>query len=204
MWREYTKETPARPGWAIVGTAMALASTTALAYITVNRSAPTGVGTPARVSIPGWPISFALPRGFDSMSPDEGEIAVSPEGTFGDLHSVHSAGRRGAAIFTVRFKVENEDVNLTRAFAKWSGQSAADAEPISVGPLKGLAAETTEMSGITKYTAAAVVPAGLIIVIEEDTPGPSSRYRRQFEAVCESVQFKPWFVRNRDKQPWLE
>lgn len=204
MWREYTKETPARAGWGVVAMALALTGTTGLAYfVAVTKAAP-GAVLPKRVSEPGWPISFALPGGFRLLRPDVGEESVSRDGMSGELHGLREGGRGGPAIVAVRFKVQEDRATLSKAFAKWTGQEAEEGEAIKVGSLEGLAMVTSEPRGLVKYTAVAVLPEGLVIAIAIETTNASARARRQFEAVCESVQFKDWFVRVGGRGEWFE
>lgn len=71
MWREYTRETPARPGLAILAAALALIGTTALAWVVVQRANPRRVEAPAY-----WPIRFTLPDRYERTVIDYGESAI--------------------------------------------------------------------------------------------------------------------------------
>jgi hypothetical protein len=60
MWREYTRETPARRGWAIVFSAVALVLTTSLAWVLAGHG-PSGASLSSEVLPANWPITFSLP-----------------------------------------------------------------------------------------------------------------------------------------------
>jgi hypothetical protein len=205
MWREYTKETPARAGWGVVTTAIALAGTTGLAYFVTGAKAAPAAALTARINLPGWPFSFALPHGFRLVLP-EGRMAqvVSDELTSGYIEGARMGARGEVAVLSVRFKVHDRELDLRKAFARWSRLDAADAGAVKVGSLDGLAAASPQPEGHVKFIAVAVIPDGLVIVIELETASASPRARRQFEAVCESVHFKDWHGRVGESDPWIE
>jgi hypothetical protein len=64
MWREYTRETPARRGWPLAGGILALAGTTALAWMVTDRVTAPPPLVPVE-PLPHWPIRFAVPAGFE-------------------------------------------------------------------------------------------------------------------------------------------
>lgn len=77
MWREYTREKPARPGLAIGAAGLAFVGTMCLASLLVNQK-----NAPLRMqSLADWPIEFGLPNGFSLASESklthgDGRLAV--------------------------------------------------------------------------------------------------------------------------------
>ncbi|MBI5762379.1 MAG: hypothetical protein HZA51_02510 [Planctomycetes bacterium] len=197
MWKEYTRETPARPGLGIVAAVIALAATTGLAqYFTTQRSR-IAVAV-ERTALPRWPIAFSVPKGFRPVgTTSDWNVLRSDDGTEGGV--VYFKGN--LAIPEMRLDIDYQVVpaglSMDRVYRRLTQQPLDDYDEIAVGPLKGICTSRKTEAGAAMLRAVARTDEGLAIMIsliaEEDSP----RTRRVLEGVCESVEFKDWVVRPR-------
>ena len=195
MWREFTKETPARPWWALVFSALALAGTTALAqYMTHAKGSSRTTST--LVGALGWPFGFQLPEGFHRVGiSDSLREPVNAEGTRGEMAFKRMELRRGTADLRVYFQWDDEPIATDRMFHTLTGLSPDDAEVIDLGPLSGIWTMGVSSEGAVVWTAVATAAEGLTLQIEMTTPTAGSRQRREFEQICSSVEYRVWAIR---------
>lgn len=198
MWREFTKETPARPWWALIFSFLALAGTTALAqYMTQSHGRPKR--TTFVVHQPGWPISIRLPEGARRV-PNQDVLSepVNSDGTRGELTFRLAGQRPDRADLRLSFQFEGPPMSPEQAFHALTGLPADDAEEMSVGPLSGRWAMGESEDGALVLAAVATSPEGLTLQIEMKTTAAGSRLRKEFEDICSSVEYKAWSVRSPD------
>lgn len=197
MWKEYTRETPARPGLGIVAAVIALAGTTGLAqYFTTQRSR-IAVAV-ERTAPPRWPISYSVPKGFRQIgSTSDWNVLRNDDGTEGGI--VYVKGTIGVPEYRldIDYQVVPAGLSMDRVYRRLTQQPLEDYEEIEVGPLQGICTSGRTETGAALLRAVARTEEGLAIMItliaEEDSP----RTRRVLEGVCESVEFKEWTVRPR-------
>jgi hypothetical protein len=193
MWREYTKETPARPWWGLICSALALAGTTALAQYVTKSKGGTVVSPSALISVGGWPVAFRLPEGFHRVSAaDPWNDPVNAEGTSGEMAFRRTDRRRGSADLTIRFEWDEGPISPAEAFHTVTGLSGDDAEAIELGPLSGLWGFGDSSDGKLVWAAVGTSPDGLAVQIELKTGIPGSKQRKEFEQICSSMQYKIW------------
>ncbi len=65
MWKAYTREKPARPGWAVGCMAIAFVGTLALAQLQISDASVPDWKTERTVNFEDWSITIDLPTGFD-------------------------------------------------------------------------------------------------------------------------------------------
>lgn len=198
MWREFTKETPARPWWALISSLLALAGTTALAqYMTQTRARPRTATFV--VNQPGWPISVRLPEGTHQV-PNQEILSetVNAEGTRGELTFKMAGQRNERADLRLYFQMEDPPLSQEQAFHELTGLPADDGEEIEVGQLSGLWAMGESQDGALVLTAVATSPEGLTLQIEMKTAVAGARLRKEFEEICSSVEYRAWSVRGPD------
>lgn len=192
MWKEYTRETPARRGLGIVAAVIALAGTTGLAqYFTTQRSriaVAVDRAAPSR-----WPISFAVPKGFRLVgSTSDWNVLQPNDGSEGGVAYLKGSTSYPEMRLDVDYQVVPEGLSLDRVYRRMTEQPLDDHEEIEVGPLQGICTSQKTEKGAALIRAVARTEEGLAIMIsllaEEDSP----RTRRVLEGVCESVEFKEW------------
>lgn len=195
MWREFTKETPARSGLAVIATAAALGCTTALAYfVTTSKAAP--AAQQERQSLAGWPIKFDLPVGFQRVANvDDWQEQVSADGTCGSLRYVRVDRRQGPAILEVHYRVEDGPLETDKVFRSMTGLSSEGAKEIPVGPLSGLVGHHEESDGSVVLSAVACLTEGLALHFEMQAANDGPRQEKEFERICSSAEFKEWAIR---------
>jgi hypothetical protein len=199
MWREYTKETPARPWLGLICSALALAGTTALAQYVTKSKGGTVAAPSVLVNVGGWPMAFRLPEGFHRMSTeDPWNDPVNAEGTSGAMAFQRTDRRRGSADLKVRFEWDEGAITPAEAFHAMTGLPGDDAESIELGPLSGLWEFGESNDGKFVLAAVGTSPDGLVVQVELTTRIPGSKLRKEFEQICSSIQYKIWAVRAKD------
>jgi hypothetical protein len=195
MWREFTKETPARSGLAVIATAAALGCTTALAYfVTTSKAAPTA--PQERQALVGWPIKFDLPVGFHRIAnADSLQEQLFADGIRGSLTYVSVDRRQVKAVLEVHYRVEDAPLATDKMFRTMTGFSLDDTKEIQIGPLSGLVGHREESDGRIVYSAVACLPEGLALQFEMQTANDGPRQVKEFERICSSVEFKDWAIR---------
>lgn len=202
MWREYTRETPARRGWALIFSALALAGTTALAWAVAER-----INNPLssfrEEAPPWWPIRFTLPVGFDRLSIEQSyrlDDAIDGEFGFASYGALRGR-RRPSAFFDVQFRVVEPHLATDELLTLLEVPDAAGAEPISIGPLDGMLFIDERAPRVMEALAVAYLPEGLVIRFSLSARRGDSLNLRDFKTICRSVQFTNWYLPRPPTQP---
>lgn len=201
MWREYTRETPARPGLAIIMAALALAGTTALAWVMTHRANPK-----KEVKLSHWPISFNLPEGLELTYLDNQ----------GSQYPFLSDGTRGQAIFRaagdlqsdtaieVTYLLLEEGSTLDDACNTLIGdEGPPEAESISFGGFDGVVIATLTPSVRPRLTETCVGihPCGLAVRFIQSLELDDYRRLGRFERMLFSTRMIDW---TSPKPPWID
>jgi hypothetical protein len=190
MWQEYTRETPARPLLAPLGTGLALAATLALAWVV--RPAAAGPSVSGLQSPPRWPVAFTLPNGFTWAEQTDGEESL--DGLSGNLVYDGLSSDLLPSVLGVSFAVLPEAADAQQAAVELLGHEISNPRPVKIGPLQGLMAESRDSSGVRFLSAAAVSESGLAVSIHYVSPRITTRERSAFQVVCQSIQYRKWWT----------
>jgi hypothetical protein len=195
MWREFTRERPARPYLAWGCSALALVTAVGSAWLVVrSRAQPTTEGLQ---SLPHWPIAFTLPGGL-TWSPDEGARTngMSADGMSGSMLYVGRSAGWGPSVMIVGFQVFPEGTTPEQVLKDLTGRAPGDAQRIRMGPMKGVMLELpAEQGKAVRLVGAGCTERGLAVVVQHVTPAPNPQARRIFRAVCRSIEYKAWWIR---------
>lgn len=195
MWREYTRETPARPGLAIVMAAVALLGTTALAWMITQRVNPQTMR-----SLDYWPIRFSLPERFILAFKEHENILSEWIDGSRDAAIFLTDGRSElAAEVAVVYQIFGESDDLDDVAFELLDESVADATPIPMGPVEGRLIKLLTRDEIIRLIAVGMTPGGLAILVEYRTAHYSEVDFARFQKICESIQFQDWSV---PPPPW--
>jgi hypothetical protein len=196
MWREYTREVPARPFFAVIGSGLALAVVTGLAWVITDARTVPPVETVQ--SLPEWPIAFTLPQSL-SWRRSTGRLhgETSPDGMRGSAAYVGKSSGQSDAALIVSFAVLPEGTTGEEAMLRLTGENPLNEEPIGMGPLTGTMFELRHGGGLTSMAAAACSDRGLAIAVEFVTLERDSHARLSFLEVCRSIRYKEWWIRHR-------
>ncbi|MEK6643410.1 MAG: hypothetical protein AABZ08_05830 [Planctomycetota bacterium] len=195
MWKEYTRETPARPGFAIMAAVLALAGTTGLAqYFTTQKSRIQIAGV--RADLPGWPISFTVPKGFrPAATTSNWDELDSADGIKGSIAFEKSSTFAREMWMQIEYRVVPASMSIDRVYRRLTKEALGDGEEIEIGPLTGVSKTGLTEKGSVLLRALARTEEGLVVMVSLDAMEDSPRVRRVLTSVCESVQFKEWVVR---------
>jgi hypothetical protein len=194
MWQEYTRETPARPFLAVIGSGLALLAAASLAWVITDARAVTGGG--AVQSLPDWPIVFTLPRGYSWVkNTDDLYGDASPTGMRGSAAYMCKSPEHRDALLIVAFAVLPEGSTAEEAMLRLAGQEPQDEEPISVGPMPGAMTVVERGGGARAMVAAACSERGLAIAVGYAALDRDAGGRLLFREVCQSIKYKDWWVR---------
>lgn len=195
MWKEYTRETPARPGFAIMAAVLALACTTGLAqYFTLQKTQTHVAGM--RADLFGWPITFTVPKGFRPAAAvlDWNELH-SADGTEGSVLYDKGTSRTPEMRMQIEYHVVPTGLSIDRVYRRLTKEALGERDEVDIGPLTGVLTTGRTEKGAILLRSLARSEEGLAVMLslvaEEDSP----RVRRVLTSVCESVQFKEWVVR---------
>jgi len=92
------------------------------------------------------------------------------------------------------YAVLPEVADAQEAAAHLLEQEMTNARPIKMGPMKGIAAEARRGAGIRVLSAVAVSKRGLAVAVQFASPRISARERAAFQAACESIQYRKWWI----------
>lgn len=196
MWREYTRETPARPGLALIMAAVALVGTTALAWLVTQRINPQVV-----YAINYWPIRFSLPEQFRQNSLEQ--VKIGSEWIEGNedvalFNSGTTLDPTGYVV--VRYKIFDSGADLNEASVDLLGEALVNSQPVNIGPIDGQIMETATPRGAIRLLAVGLTPEGLAISLEYLSTRFSAADFSRFQRICESVEFKDWYT---PVPPWI-
>lgn len=193
MWREYTRETPARPGWAVVSAGAALILTTSLAWVLTNHGPP-GATLGSSITPAYWPISFSLPADAKPLSQwDKLPLISDPGGVVGFVaYSWGGGGPEKSVRILMRYAVYDDHEGLNIDSSPLS-EDFADAEEIAIGPMTGRTFVALTAAGSRFYSAFATTDEGLGIRIDMICPPGYRNAESLFRRICESVAFQNWY-----------
>jgi len=189
MWREFTREKPARRGWALGLSVVVFAATMALAWgLTTGRISTSRTGVIG--DFEGWPIRFALPTGYGLRSassiPAEGD-ARGP----GGVARYDANDQEGRRSVTVAFYQWPANLNWPELQRRLEIEGADGVDDVTLGRLDWRLFETSRIfSGIIEITAVHDQPNGLIVVVHSNVKAHETRAYVDLLAVCRSVKFK--------------
>ncbi|HWL92352.1 MAG TPA: hypothetical protein VNT79_02365 [Phycisphaerae bacterium] len=181
MFRQYTRETPGRPLWALAAMVLAFAGTIGLAQWTVGvrRLAP-------RQALPDWPIVFTLPDTFHWI---RAEGALIKGDRRSKLHAVY-LGRHpdhGDCILAVHCDPEGGAADASELLGRGLRAIVGLEEVIQIGPLHGSLITLTD-DGERELQAEAVSPEGLRISLVLMGEASLNTMKSTMKRVCESVE----------------
>lgn len=197
MWREYTRESPARKGLALAASAAALAGTVAMAYaLTHLRTSPL-VAT-RRIHPPYWPISFELPESWVRRSLDVNFLEPEPEPvdeligriTFEDRRRGHEVVARATILFTL---LEPGDT-VEEFIGSLPDGATLTSGTVQIGDWNGSAIRFDDPEARGVRAAAAVSPDGLAIAVICDHAHATTTADRLVERIAASVRAEAWFL----------
>ena len=194
MWREYTREHPARPRLALWTTLGVFAGTVALAQFIVSARSPVEGFCEGPQSPAFWPFAFDLPAGY-SWSPDE-QTAALPTMADGNGGAAVFAGEGtggGKAMLLVSFAVLPPGTTAAEAAERLLRVEFVAAGPIRLGPIDGQI-ETIATPSSTRMAAAGCLPSGVGVGLTYVTTAADEQAVEEFRAVCRSIAFKDWWI----------
>lgn len=204
MWREYTRETPAKPGWAIASAGAALALTTGLAWVLAHQgvSASTLGGS---VSPPFWPISLSLPPEAKPLTNWNNEsLGSDPAGNAGvAAFSWDTPDSTHPTTIVLAYKVLIDDDDSRRISSRGFGDGFDEADEITVGPMSGRSFVAMTPAGSRVYSALAKLDEDLAVRIDMICPPGLRNSEGLFRRICRSVAFRDWYVSD-DAQYWIK
>ena len=198
MWREYSRETPARPGLAVIMAAIALAGNTALAWVMTQRANPS-----RGVKLSRWPISFSLPEGFELAAVDNsGRYFEYSDGTHGEAIFDLGGDAHPMGVINVKYLLLDLGSTLDDACDELGPTELSEAESITFGEFKGLM-----IRGIASTSPPALVgicigihPCGLAVRFEQTLALEDVRRLGRFESMLFSLKMADWSA---PRPPWV-
>ncbi len=189
MWREYTRETPARRGLGVATAAMALIGTTALAWVVTQQSGGMRLET-----LPNWPITFSVPEGFNRLSDP---LEESPQDGLSDRATFLLGHPRSPdAILEINYEILQEDVATLEELMADRGMTKSDeVSDIMLGTLAGKLFRKADARGRTAtLVAVGRTPEGLVLGLWYTGSAHDPHGLTRLKRICESIQFRAWTV----------
>lgn len=190
MWREFTRETPARRGLALVASGLAFAGAVGLAWVVTSHQ-PSSTAARRRVSLANWPIAFTLPAEY-SWSPGPLMIAedTGSAGRSGVVSYVAGKPVLRSSVVIVAFEALPAGTTVGEAAEKLTGSALADPQPIAMGPMTGQVAHRRTSGGQPAMVAVACQPSGLAVVVEVSSQAKTGQPERILQSICRSIALK--------------
>ncbi len=195
MWREYTRESPARKGLALAASAAALAGTVAMAYALTNlRTAPLEVTR--RIHPPYWPISFELPESWvrrsldiNFLEPEQVDELIGRI-TFEDRRRGQEVVARATVLFTL---LEPGD-SVEDFIGSLPDDATMASGTVRIGDWGGSVIRFDDPEARNVRAAAAVSPDGLAIAVICEHAHATTTAERLVERIAASVRAEAWFL----------
>lgn len=185
MWKEYTRETPARPGWALSAMVVTFAATLALAQWTTSARRAPYLQEP-----PGWPIAFRLPESLrwnqakgilkGGVSKDEKVLAFIGFGP-----------EIGRCILAVSCRSNVGPIGIGELLGHGFRMLDGRNRKIRIGPLTGVLLMESHPEEGQILRAQAWSDDGLEIVIELHGVAARSELQKLMKELCDSVELRP-------------
>lgn len=199
MWREYTRETPARRGLGVVFAAGALAGAILLAWAAIQRANPV-----RDESLSFWPVTFSLPERYKLFSLQQGDVGADwIDGAFSQAiyHTDPSSGI--VNILSVGYRLLPPDTTLADAVTELTAESPDQGRPMDFGPFHGLIfdmhGEPPEMEAPSGLAVVGLSPDGLAVWLQV-TSVSGGGIKRGLVDICDSMRRRMWFV---PRPPWV-
>ena len=187
MWREYTREVPARPGWALLSTALALCGSLGLAYsLTGKHQVPAGLNE--RRHLPHWPISFVLRSSFVEVTDQYAIDSLDGERQRAVFASPSGAGE--TVVLSYELSAEDQSGDQFNAVAR---DERGEIHLIDMGICQGSCMIVRTPHG-TGFLAEGMTDSGLQIRVQYTSGEPEFRALRNMREICKSIEWQPWSV----------
>lgn len=195
MWREYTRESPARKGLALAASAAALASTVAMAYALTNlRTSP--LEATRRIHPPYWPISFELPESWVRRSLDVTFLEPEPSDdligriTFEDRRRDNEVVARATILFTMLEPGETVEDFI----GSLPDDAASVPGSVQIGQWTGSLIRFNNPEAQGLRAAAAVSPDGLAIAVICEHAHATTAADRLLGRIAASIRAEAWYL----------
>jgi hypothetical protein len=190
MWREYTREVPARPGLALVATLLCLIGTICLARVVVDRrQAPQKPVQIVRHS--QWPVTFELPGRFEPVT-NQGLRFQDFSGLLD--HVLVFTDHKASELILVSYEIRDPGTSAGELLEQDSGR-ASPMEPIDMGIAEGRFLAKVEKEFGPVYLAAGCTPEGLAVFVQYVTSAPEFRAVQSLRDACKTISWQPWSLR---------
>lgn len=197
MWREYTRETPPRRGWAVATSAIALLGTTALAWIVTDR-----VNASLEFRLANWPIAFNSPDGFkltsvDNMSP----IGEYSDGQLGTATFRRETDKGWSSQLYVEYKLLEAATSIEDACAEMGIEIPKESEFLNFDGFRGVIAEQigADTKGHLNLIGIGVHPCGIAVLLKLAAPLDDLSGIARFDRVFSSIRLVDWSI---PRPPW--
>jgi len=193
MWKEVTREKPARRGWTVTTLALAFLGTVGLAKIMVDVRANDDEIISGRQSPADWPISFVLPahhRWRAWGAPFDEVFAASSGGDVMSFLGRDPSGDQGVLLIT--YKAMSPGTPLEEVAWEMFEEPVETSEEIEIGPMTGRMIVKFSRSDGAHVFAFGRSEEGLAIGVAFVASDLSGEEVRAVRSVCESIEFKAW------------
>ena len=192
MWKQYTRETPARKGWALGAMIVAFLGTVGLAKLMVDsRTATEGVGR-HKQAITGWPFQFTLPNEYRwgvLRQPPQSPFSAGGRSREESVHYHGQSASGGTTRLFIRYYKMPTGTSLQDAAAHFNMDARGAAETQEIGPLRWLIPVIHVEGPGAQIAGVACSPEGVAIHIEFTGPGSVVLEFKIFESICRSIEF---------------
>lgn len=161
MWKEYSRETPGRPRLGIFSAGIALAGTTALAWIVTAQSNPL-----VAAKLAHWPIRFSIPQGAEQIFLNSsGQESSQNLDSGGEVSYRIPMKAGGGSELDVTYLMLEAGTTIKEACEELELSNTSEAEPRSFGGFHGIVAHemVTDKTTSISATCIAVHPSGLVV-----------------------------------------
>ncbi len=186
MWKEYTREAPARSGWTLGGMVLIFAGTLVLADWTAGSR---------RFShhqvLAGWPITFKLPDEYRWRRADDVLHISLPKVEYTAMYLAYHRDQ-GHFWLSVRCDPTGEAVSPSEKLGRGLRAIIGIEESIRIGPLNGSLSRLQDEDGGAKFYAEAASDDGLridIVLVAESAR--LQTVKKMIRQICESVEIVP-------------
>ncbi|OWY68491.1 hypothetical protein B7486_26095 [cyanobacterium TDX16] len=161
MWKEYSRETPGRPRLGIFSAGIALAGTTALAWIVTAQSNPL-----VAAKLAHWPIRFSIPQGAEQIFLNSsGQESSQTLDSGGEVSYRIPIRAGGGSELDVTYLMLEAGTTLKEACEELELDDTSQAEPRSFGEFHGILVHqvVSEKTTTISATCIGVHPSGLVV-----------------------------------------
>ncbi len=188
MWREFTREAPARRGWALAAAGIAFAGTVGLALVVMSSRQSASLGGHGQ-ALPDWPIKFTLPSEYTWGRDPQMFVLESPaDGRLGFATMyLGRSPRLGTSRLRVTYGELGSGTTLKEATRALIGRELEDPRTIGMGPATGRMDRRPMGNGRLVLEAVSCLDRGLGVAVSLDCDARSGRSDRIFEEICASI-----------------